>query len=495
MAIKTIIMGAAGRDFHNFNVVYRNNPTYEVVAFTATQIPDIDGRVYPKELAGKGYPNGIPILPEEKLLELIKKHKIEEVVFSYSDVPHDYIMHHASKIIAAGANFKMLGFEPTAIKCSKPVVSICAVRTGCGKSQTTRAVVKALKSQGLKVVSIRHPMPYGDLKKQVCQRFATYKDLEKHKCTIEEREEYEPHIDMGAIIYSGVDYAEIAKNASAEADVIVWDGGNNDLPFFQSDLKIVVADPHRAGHEMAYHPGEANIYTADVVVINKIDSAYPDDVNYVRENIMEMNPNAIIIDAASPISVENGHKIRGKKVVVIEDGPTLTHGEMTIGAGIVAAQKYGAAEIVDPKPYFKGTIMAALEKYPHIGDLIPALGYGKKQTADLEKTINSCPCDLVISATPIDITRIVKVKKPILRVSYELQEIGQPTVAELITEFVKKNAKKAPAKKAPAKKAPAKKAVAKKVVAKAASAKKAPAKKVVAKKAAPAKKAAKKAKK
>jgi len=446
MAIKTIIMGAAGRDFHNFNLVYRNKPQYEVVAFTATQIPDIDGRVYPAELAGKGYPKGIPIEPEEKLLELIKKHKVDEVVFSYSDVPHEYIMHHASRIVAAGASFKLLGYNQTAIKCSKPVVSICAVRTGCGKSQTTRAVVKALKALGLKVVSIRHPMPYGDLKAQVCQRFADYKDLDKHKCTIEEREEYEPHIDMGAVIYSGVDYEVIARNAEKEADVIVWDGGNNDLPFFESDLKIVVADPHRPNHECEYFPGEANVYTADIVVINKIDSAYPEDVNFVRENVMAMNPKCIVIDAASPIFLDNSEKIRGKKVVVIEDGPTLTHGDMTIGAGTVAAQKYGG-QIIDPKPYFQGTILAALEKYPHIGDLIPALGYGKKQVADLEKTINACECDLVISATPIDITRIVKVKKPCLRVSYELQEIGRPTVAELIGDFVKAKVKKA-AKKA-----------------------------------------------
>jgi predicted GTPase len=442
MAINTIIMGAAGRDFHNFNMVYRNNPDYKVVAFTATQIPDIEGRKYPKELAGKGYAKGIPIEPEEKLLDLIKKHNVQEVVFSYSDVPHEYIMHHASRIIAAGADFKLLGYAPTAIKCSKPVISICAVRTGCGKSQTTRAVVKALKAKGLKVVSIRHPMPYGDLKKQKCQRFADYKDLDKHKCTIEEREEYEPHIDMGAVIYSGVDYEEIAKEAAKEADVIVWDGGNNDLPFFQADLKIVVADPHRPGHEMAYHPGEANIYTADVVVINKIDSAYPDDVDFVRDNIRAMNPDAKIIDAASPIFVEGGEKIKGKKVVVIEDGPTLTHGEMTIGAGIVAANKYGASEIIDPKPYFKGTILKALEKYPHIGDLIPALGYGKKQTADLEATINACKCDMVLSATPIDINRVVKVKKPVMRVGYELQEIGDPTITEIIEDFTKKSLKK-----------------------------------------------------
>ncbi|HAE38098.1 MAG TPA: GTPase [Candidatus Riflebacteria bacterium] len=442
MAIKTIIMGAAGRDFHNFNMVYRNNPVYDVVAFTAAQIPDIDGRVYPASLSGKGYPKGIPIESEDKLLDLIKKHKVEEVVFSYSDVPHEVVMHHASKVIAAGASFKMLGYNQTAIKCAKPVISVCAVRTGCGKSQTTRAVVKALKAQGLKVVSIRHPMPYGDLEKQVCQRFADYKDLDKHKCTIEEREEYEPHIDMGAVIYSGVDYQEIARNAEKEADVIIWDGGNNDLPFFESDLKIVVVDPHRPGHEMSYHPGEANIYTADIVVINKIDSAYPECVNEVRENVMFMNPNCRIIDAASPIFVEGWEKIRGKRVVVVEDGPTLTHGEMTIGAGIVAAQRYGAGEIVDPKPFFKGTLLEALNKYPHIGDLVPALGYGAKQVGDLEKTLNSCECDLIISATPIDLTRVLKIKKPCLRVAYELQEIGKPTVADLVGEFIQKKFKK-----------------------------------------------------
>ena len=442
MAIKTIIMGAAGRDFHNFNMVYRNNPVYDVVAFTAAQIPDIDGRVYPASLAGKGYPKGIPIESEDKLLDLIKRHKVEEVIFSYSDVPHEVVMHHASKVIAAGASFKMLGYNQTAIKCAKPVISICAVRTGCGKSQTTRAVVRALKEQGLKVVSIRHPMPYGDLEKQVCQRFATYKDLDKHKCTIEEREEYEPHIDMGAVIYSGVDYQEIARNAEKEADVIIWDGGNNDLPFFESDLKIVVVDPHRPGHEMAYHPGEANVYTADIVVINKIDSAYPECINEVRENVMFMNPTCRIIDAASPIFVEGWEKIRGKRVVVVEDGPTLTHGEMTIGAGIVAAQRYGAGEIVDPKPFFKGTLLDALNKYPHIGDLVPALGYGAKQVGDLEKTLNACDCDLIISATPIDLTRVLKIKKPCLRVAYELQEIGKPTVADLVGEFVQKKFKK-----------------------------------------------------
>lgn len=462
MAIKTIIMGAAGRDFHNFNMVYRNNPAYQVVAFTATQIPDIDGRVYPAELCGKGYPKGIPIESEDKLLELIKEHHIDEVVFSYSDVPHEYVMHHACKVTAAGAAFKLLGYKQTAIKLSKPVISVCAIRTGCGKSQTTRAVVRALKAQGLRVVSIRHPMPYGDLKKQVCQRFEEFKDLDKHNCTIEEREEYEPHIEMGAVIFSGVDYEEIGRQAEKEADVIVWDGGNNDMPFFAADFQIVVADPHRPNHEAEYYPGEANVYMADLVVINKIDTSYPEDVHFVRENIMAMNPKAIIIDAASPVIVDNGEQIRGKRVVVIEDGPTLTHGEMTIGAGIVAAQRYGAAEIVDPKPYFKGTILKTLEKYPHIGDLIPALGYGAKQIADLEKTVNACDCDMVISATPIDISKVIKIKKPYIRVRYELQEIGNPTVKDIIDAFVKKSVKKSAAKADKTAKKPARKTANKK---------------------------------
>ncbi|NLI79343.1 MAG: GTPase [Candidatus Riflebacteria bacterium] len=437
--IKTIIMGAAGRDFHNFNLVYRDNPQYEVLAFTATQIPDIAGRKYPGKLAGKMYPKGIPIFAESDLLDLIKKHKVEEVVFSYSDVPHEYVMHHASRVVAAGAAFKMLGYQPTAIKAKVPVVSVCAVRTGSGKSQTTRRVVKQLKSLGLKVVSIRHPMPYGDLEKQICQRFAAYKDLDKHECTIEEREEYEPHIDMGAVIYSGVDYQVIGREAEKEADVIVWDGGNNDLPFFQSDLKIVVADPHRPNHECTYHPGEANIYAADVIVINKIDSCYPDDLHTVRENVMRMNPRAQIVEAASPIFVDGGSKIRGKRVVVVEDGPTLTHGEMTYGAGVVAANRYGAGEIVDPKGYFVGTMLETLQKYPNIGDIIPAMGYGKKQMADLEKTLNAVPCDLVVSATPIDLTRVIKIKKPHLRVRYELQEIGEPDMAAILGEFCKKH--------------------------------------------------------
>ncbi|HNV72527.1 MAG TPA: GTPase, partial [Candidatus Ozemobacteraceae bacterium] len=398
---------------------------------------DIDGRVYPAKLAGKLYPKGIPIRAESELLDLIRKEKVDEVIFSYSDVNHEYIMHHASRITAAGASFKLLGYQQTAIKAKVPVVSVCAVRTGAGKSQTTRRVVQTLKDMGLKVVSIRHPMPYGNLEAQICQRFASYKDLDHHKCTVEEREEYEPHIDMGAVIYSGVDYQKIGEAAEKEADVIVWDGGNNDFPFFQSDLKIVVADPMRPGHESSYYPGEANVYTADVIVINKIDSCYPDDLDTLRDNLYHMNPKAVVVHGASPIFLDQGEKIRGKRVLVIEDGPTLTHGEMQIGAGYVAARRYGAGEIVDPKEYFVGTLLQALQKYPDIGPILPALGYGKKQVADLEKTINSVPCDLIISATPIDITRVVKVKKPMLRVRYELQEIGEPTLAEIIKKQLK----------------------------------------------------------
>lgn len=437
--IKTIIMGAAGRDFHNFNVVYRDNPAYQVVAFTATQIPNIEGRVYPAKLAGKQYPKGIPIRPEKDLIDLIRKEKVAEVVFSYSDVSHEYIMHHASQIVAAGATFKLLGYDQTAIKLNVPVISVCAVRTGSGKSQTTRRVVTALKKMGLKVVSIRHPMPYGNLEKQICQRFADYKDLDKHNCTIEEREEYEPHIDMGAVIYSGVDYGKIGAEAEKEADVIVWDGGNNDTPFYKSDLQIVVADPHRPGHERGYFPGEANCYMADIVVLNKIDSCYPDDLQVVRENIMMMNPDAVLVHGASPIFVDHGERIRGKRVVVIEDGPTLTHGEMQFGAGYVAAQRYGAGEIVDPRDKFVGEMAKALRKYPDIGAIIPALGYSDKEAADLEKTVNSVDCDLVISATPIDLTRVIKIKKPHLRVRYELQEIGEPTMDQLIHEFAIKH--------------------------------------------------------
>lgn len=437
MAKKIIIMGAAGRDFHNFNLCFRDNKEYKVVAFTATQIPDIDGRKYPAELAGKLYPKGIPIEAESELLHLIKKHKVDEVVFAYSDVSHEYVMHAASAVIAAGADFKLIGAAPTMLKSKKPVVSICATRTGCGKSQTTRRVSELLQERGLKVVAVRHPMPYGDLNAQRAQRFATMKDLEKHKCTIEEREEYEPHIAKGVTVMAGVDYADILKAAEKEADVVLWDGGNNDLPFFEPDLEIVVVDPHRAGHEIGYHPGEANLRRADIVVINKMETAYPDDIDYLRENIAAVNPDAIVVDAASPLTVEGFEKIKDKAVLVIEDGPTLTHGEMEFGAGVVAAKKFGASEIVDPRPWVKGTIADTFEKYPEIGTLLPAMGYSKKQVKDLEKTINAVDCDLVISATPINLGKLVKVNKPMLTVGYDLQEIGQPDLGTQIEKFCK----------------------------------------------------------
>lgn len=432
---RIIIMGAAGRDFHNFNVYFRDNEDYEVVAFTATQIPDIEGRVYPKSLAGKLYPKGIPIEPEEKLYDLIKKHKISQVVFAYSDVPHEYVMHKASIVNAAGADFRLLGPENTMIKSKKPVISICAVRTGCGKSQTTRAVCQYFIDKGKKVVAIRHPMPYGDLEKQRCQRFATLKDLDRYECTIEEREEYEPHINRGVVVYAGVDYEEIIREAEKEADVIIWDGGNNDFPFYKPDLEIVVVDPHRPGHEMKYYPGETNFRRADVIIINKIDSANIEDIEYLRKNILKINPDAIVVDAASPIFVDNYEKIQGKTVLVVEDGPTLTHGEMKYGAGIIAARKFGAGEIIDPRPYTVGTITETFKKYPGIGTLLPAMGYGKKQIKDLEKTINKVKCDLVISATPIDITRLIKVNKPILNVRYELDVIGLPKLEDILKKI------------------------------------------------------------
>lgn len=432
MPRKVIIMGAAGRDFHNFNVLYRDNPDYNVVAFTATQIPDIAGRKYPVELAGKLYPNGIPIYDEKELTKLIKEHKADDVVFSYSDQPHHVVMNKAALVNANGANFIMTGYQNTAIKSTKPMISVTAVRTGCGKSQTTRAVLEVLKKMGKKVVSVRHPMPYGDLAKQAVQRFANYSDLDKHECTIEEREEYEPHIDMGAVIYSGVDYEKILREAEKEADVIIWDGGNNDTPFYLADLAIVVADPLRPGHEISYYPGETNIDMADAVVINKIDSAYPEDVQLVRENIISRNPNAVIIDAASPVFVANPEQIKGKKVLVLEDGPTLTHGEMTYGAGFVAAQKAGAGEIVSPKPYAVRSIADTFAKYTHVEDILPAMGYGDAQVKDLKDTIEAVPCDIIVSATPIDITRVLKVSKPIVRVGYELQVIGMPTLEGLI---------------------------------------------------------------
>lgn len=435
---KIIIMGAAGRDFHNFNTYYRDDKSIEVVCFTATQIPDIEGRKYPKELAGPLYPKGIPIHAEEELYELIAKHEIEEVVFSYSDVTHEYVMHKASAVMTAGANFSILGARATMIPSKKPLVAICAVRTGCGKSQTTRRVLEIIKDMGLTAAAIRHPMPYGDLVKQKCQRFATLADLKKHKCTIEEMEEYEPHIARGNVVFAGVDYGAILKEAEKEADIIVWDGGNNDLPFYLPDIYITVADPHRAGHELTYFPGEANLLGGDVIVINKEMTADPEDIETVRANIMNNNPSAIIIDAASPISVEDPDMIWGKRVLVVEDGPTATHGEMSYGAGMVAAQKFGAAEVVDPRPYLKGTLIDTFNKYPDIGMLLPAMGYGGKQVKDLEATIAAVDCDAVIIGTPIDLRRVVKIKQPSTRVTYELQEIGHPTLEDVLKNVLPK---------------------------------------------------------
>ena len=435
--VKTIIMGAAGRDFHNFNLIYRDNDKYDVVAFTATQIPDIDGRKYPAELAGKLYPNGIPIHDESDLQQLIEDNNIEEVVFSYSDIMHEDVMHKASKVIAWGAHFKILGGEPTMVKSTKPVIAIGAVRTGCGKSQTTRRVAQILKDAGHKVAAIRHPMPYGDLAEQKVQRFATLDDLKKHKCTIEEMEEYEPHIETGTIVYAGVDYEAIVREAEKEADIILWDGGNNDMPFYKPDLNIVVVDPHRAGHERLYYPGETNLLMADVVIINKIDTADTEDIDEVRWSVREANPNAVIIDAASPISVENAELILGKTALVVEDGPTLTHGEMTYGAGMVAAEKFGAADVVDPRPFTVGSITETFEKYPDIGELLPAMGYGDQQMKDLEKTIENTKCEVVIIGTPIDLRRIINIKQPSVRVTYDLQEIGQPTLVDVLKPFLK----------------------------------------------------------
>ena len=440
---KVIIMGAAGRDFHNFNTLYRDNADVEVVAFTATQIPDIEGRKYPAVLAGKLYPKGIPIVDEKELLPLIKKHGIDEVIFSYSDVPYQYVMEKAAYVMSAGARFAVEGGDPTMIKSTKPVVSICAIRTGSGKSQTTRRVAQILQSLGKKVVAIRHPMPYGDLAKQACQRFGTLKDLDKHKCTIEEREEYEPHIVNGIVVYAGVDYEMILREAEKEADVILWDGGNNDMSFYKTDLQITVVDPHRPGHELSYYPGQNNLLMADVVVINKIDSADPEDVMIVRENVRAYNPDAVIVDAASPVSVAKPELIKGKKVLVVEDGPTLTHGEMTYGAGVVAAEKFGAAELVDPRPYTVKSITATFNKYPDIGILLPAMGYGKQQVKDLETTINKTKCDLVVIATPIDLGKLIKINKPSVRVFYGLQEIGAPDLQGVLEDFVAKGKGKA----------------------------------------------------
>ncbi len=434
---KILIMGAAGRDFHNFNTLFRNNESYEVVAFTATQIPDIDDRKYPSELAGELYPDGIPIYPEEKLGELISKENVREVFFSYSDLSSQYVMEKAQFVNSCGAHFTLAGADPTMIKSTKPVISVCAVRTGCGKSQTTRKIAEILIEAGKKVVAIRHPMPYGDLVKQRVQRYGSLEDLEKHKCTIEEMEEYEPHIVSGVIIYSGVDYEAILREAEKEADIILWDGGNNDMPFYKPDLNVVVVDPHRPGDEVTYYPGFTNLLMADVIVINKIDTADLEGIEEVRDSISIYNPDAIVIDAASPLSVDNPDGIRDKRVLCVEDGPTLTHGGMKYGAGVMAALKYGASDLVDPRPYSTGRIARTFERYPEIGILLPAMGYGKEQIKDLETTISKVDCDSVVIGTPIDLSRIIDIPQQIVRVSYDLDEIGSPDLKDILKDYLK----------------------------------------------------------
>jgi predicted GTPase len=433
---KVIIAGAAGRDFHDFNTVYRGDSSVRVVAFTAAQIPDIDGRMYPPQLAGPGYPEGIRIHAESELPALIERHGVDEVVFSYSDVTYKHVMSLSAIAMSKGAGFRLSAPSKTMIPSKKPVISVCAVRTGCGKSQTTRRVAELLRAHGKRTVAVRHPMPYGDLVAQKVQRFAKMEDLLKHKCTIEEIEEYEPHIQSGTIVYAGVDYEAILREAENEADVVLWDGGNNDLPFFKSDLEIVVVDPLRPGDEVSYYPGEANLRRAHVVVINKIDTASAENIELVRANVRRVNPTAMIIDAASPVTVDDPAAIRGKRVLVVEDGPTLTHGEMKIGAGHVAAMHYGAKEIVDPRPFLKGSLIDTFAKYPKIGQILPAMGYGEKQMADLKATIDAVDCDLVIVGTPIDLRRYASFNKPAVRVSYKLQEIGEPTLANVIDEFL-----------------------------------------------------------
>jgi len=434
MKKKVIIMGAAGRDFHNFNVFFKNNPNYEVVAFTATQIPDIEGRIYPPELAGPNYPDGIPIYPEEELENLIKEKNVDLVVFAYSDVSHEYVMNRASRSLASGASFMLLGPKDTMIKSSKPVIAIGAVRTGSGKSQTTRRVASILKSLGKRIAVVRHPMPYGDLRKQVVQKFETYEDLDRYNVTIEEREEFEPHLDMGNVVFAGIDYEKILQEAEKIADVILWDGGNNDFPFFKPDLFIVVTDPHRVGHELKYHPGETNLRMANIVVINKIDSASLENINLLRKNIISVNPKAIIVEAASPIFVENYDLIRGKRVLCIEDGPTTTHGEMKFGAAYIAAMKFGAKEIVKPYDYAVGSIKNAMETWG-VYDVLPALGYSETQIKELEDTINSSPAEVILAATPINLSKVIKTDKPILRIRYELQEVGKPTLEDILIDF------------------------------------------------------------
>ena len=437
MQTKVIIMGAAGRDFHNFNVYFRNNSRYEVVAFTAAQIPGIQCRVYPPELAGAGYSNGIPVYPEEELPRLIREFDVDQVVFAYSDVSHEYVMHKASLVLANGAGFWLMGSKATMLKAKVPVISVCAVRTGSGKSQTSRQIAKILKTKGLKVVVVRHPMPYGDLKRQILQRFASRQDLDKCECTIEEREEYEPHVDNGIVVYAGVDYGKILEEAQKEADLIIWDGGNNDLPFLKPDLHIVVADPHRAGHELTYFPSEVNLRLANLVIVNKVDTADPAKVEQVKKNVRSVNPNAVILDAASPITADKPELVKGKRVLVIEDGPTVTHGNMPYGAATIAAKKFGAKELADPKPYAVGSIKETYAQYPHLGVILPAVGYGENQIAELEETINNTPCDVVLIGTPIDLRRVIKVNKPTVRVKYELQVLGPVCLEEILNDFLK----------------------------------------------------------
>ncbi|HHW07948.1 MAG TPA: GTPase [Clostridia bacterium] len=430
--VKVIIMGAAGRDFHNFNAYFRDNENYEVVAFTATQIPDIHGRKYPPELAGKLYPDGIPIYDEAELERLIKAHDVDQVVFAYSDVSNQYVMEKAALVMASGADFRLMGPKTTMLESKVPVVAVCAVRTGVGKSQTTRRVAGILRAMGKRVVAVRHPMPYGDLAKQACQRFASYEDLDKHECTIEEREEYEPHLDNGCVVYAGVDYEQILRQAEAEADIILWDGGNNDFPFYKPDVMITLVDPHRPGHELTYHPGATNLRLADIVIINKIETSNPEHVDLVRASIQKVNPQALVVDAASPIYVENGSWLQGKRVLVVEDGPTLTHGSMAYGAGAIGARKFGAKELIDPRPYAVGSIKDTFAKYNHLSYILPAMGYSKIQLEELEATIAAIDADAVVIGTPIDLTRVIRIQQPTVRVRYELQEIGEPNLEELL---------------------------------------------------------------
>ena len=439
--VRTVIMGAAGRDFHNFNVYFRDRSEYDVVAFTATQIPGIEGRTYPTTLSGKLYPKGIPILPEADLPKIIKEKNVDLVVLAYSDLSNEDVMHKASVVLACGADFRLMGPKTTMVKSKLPVISVCAVRTGAGKSTVSRAVSRSLKNLLGRVVVIRHPMPYGDLSQEVCERFASYDDMKRYECTIEEREEYEPHIDIGNVVYAGVDYEKILREAEKEADVILWDGGNNDLPFYDPDLQIVVADPLRAGHELQYYPGEANLRMADVVVINKVDSATPGDLETVRKNIKSVRPEATVVEAASEIHVENESLIRGKRVVAVEDGPTVTHGGMKEGVGAIAARRFGAKELVDPRPYAVGSIKSTFEKFPHLGKVLPAMGYGEKQVRDLKETIQAVDCDSLVLGTPIDIRRIMDVPKAAVRVRYEIRETTKPTLDEILRAKLAKLAK------------------------------------------------------